>query len=69
MDADGFEAQGKQFRRLDSADRLDAATLALEGQEISDDAARRMELLDEVNDLIMQSPDDAAATVSRWLTM
>ncbi len=45
----------------------DASSLPLEGHEISDEAARRMELLEELNEMVLGSPDDAAATVSRWI--
>ena len=47
----------------------DASSLPLEGQEISDEAARRMELLEELNEMVLGAPDDAAATVSRWIQM
>ena len=51
----------------DLVGEADEASPALEGVELNDDAIRRTQMLDQITDMVNNTPEDAAALLRRWM--
>jgi flagellar M-ring protein FliF len=51
----------------DLVGEADEASPALEGVELNDDAIRRTQMLEQITDMVSDSPEDAAALLRRWM--
>lgn len=51
----------------DLVGEADESVAAMEGVEISEDAVRRQQMIEQINDLAANAPDEAAALLRRWI--
>jgi flagellar biosynthesis/type III secretory pathway M-ring protein FliF/YscJ len=51
----------------DLVGEADEASPALEGIELTDDAIRRQQMLEQITDMVTNTPDDAASLLRRWM--
>ena len=51
----------------DLVGEADEASPALEGIELTDDAIRRQQMLEQITDMVNSTPDDAANLLRRWM--
>jgi flagellar biosynthesis/type III secretory pathway M-ring protein FliF/YscJ len=51
----------------DLVGEADEASPALEGVELNDDAIRRTQMLDQITEMVQNSPEDAAGLMRRWM--
>jgi flagellar M-ring protein FliF len=51
----------------DLVGEADESAPPLEGIELDDDSLRRQQMLDQINDLVKESPDEAASLVRKWM--
>ena len=51
----------------DLVGEVDESDAAMEGVEISEDEVRRNQMLEQINDMVRQSPADAATLVRKWI--
>lgn len=51
----------------DLVGEADEASPALEGVELNDDAIRRTQMLDQITEMVMNTPEDAAGLMRRWM--